>query len=784
MDFNDDFLSELNDAQRVAAETILGPVMIIAGAGSGKTRTLTYRIANILKQGYEPFRVMALTFTNKAAAEMKERIANLIGSKANHILMGTFHSVFAKILRVEAEKIGFTSNFTIYDSNESKSLIKKIVKGKNLDPKLYSENIVHNRISNAKNNLLAPEEYRNNPEIQDADRYQKRPLLGEIFTVYNAQMHRSNAMDFDDLLYYMYVLLRDNKDIAAKYQERFQHILVDEFQDTNHAQYLIVRKLAAKHRNICVVGDDAQSIYAFRGANIQNIYNFKTDFPELQLVKLERNYRSCKNIINSANAVIAHNSKQIKKTIYTENEIGEKIALNKSYSDREESQWIAQQIVQAKMKQGAKHSDFVVLYRMNMQSRSLEEAFRQYNIPYKIHSGMSFYQRAEIKDVLAFFRIAVNPKDIEALVRVLGLTSGIGDTTVEKLHLLANENSISMFEVMSNLQVMSLRLNSRAVNRLKALADNIQSWNLRANTTDAYELAADILQLSRIEQRLKEEDTPEADVRLQNIAELMSALKLYTVSEHQVIDEETGEIEISDDEMRLLSEFLQSVALLTSEDEKDETGNKIDRVSMMTIHAAKGLEFPYVFVAGMEENIFPSLKSVASREDLEEERRLFYVAITRAMKNLFLSFSQTRYIHGQFSFNEKSRFLDELDLETLDKPYILKEASCGYEAGNVKKQFPSNGFNFSGRNTFGEKKSFNNSAPVKSNLSNFKSMSSLQSPTLNRSQSITSFVVGQRITHEKFGKGNVAEVTEKDRIVVNFDEVGTKTLLLAFAKLY
>ncbi|GHU85764.1 DNA helicase [Bacteroidia bacterium] len=776
-------LEELNKEQRSAASVVDGPLMIIAGAGSGKTRTITYRIAYLLQQGIEPYNIMALTFTNKAAKEMKDRIIALIGAKGRSIMMGTFHSVFSKILHIESEKIGFTKEFTIYDTSESKSLLKRIIKAKNLDPKLYSERTVYNRISDAKNNLISAEDYNKDEVYKIEDAKWKRPMIGEIYLAYNTQMHRNNAMDFDDLLFYMNVLLRDNPDVLEKYRTRLKYLLVDEFQDTNYSQYSIVKRLALKHRNICVVGDDAQSIYAFRGANIENIFNFKKDFSEHKEIKLERNYRSTKNIIAGANSVIDKNHNQIKKTIWTDNVDGDKISVCRVESDREEGKLVARKILDIRNKNNTKYSDFAVLYRTNNQSRVIEEALRERNILYKIYGGHSFYQRAIVKDVLAFFRVAVNPLDNEALLRVFGYVDKIGGVTIDKIILIANTKNISVFDVISDENNLTEFLTKPKRETLTNLAISIKSWNSRVFIEDAYELANDILNFSNIEKNLKNENTDEATVNLKNVGELMSAIKDFTDSEKQVMDEETGEIFIVDDALMTLNDFVQNVVLLTSEDEKDD-GNT-DKVTLMTIHAAKGLEFSYVFIVGVEENLFPSFQSMMSSTDLEEERRLFYVAITRAMTNLTISYAQSRYMHGNFNFCEPSRFLSELSESCVDNPDMLS-------AQKSRGTFNNDDIEFSGHRKFYDhsKSSYRDVSTTKSSdfLSESNKVKSKYTPVSKVDKTVSQndkkYEEGESVKHSKFGVGIVLSVSsDNETIIVNFNKEGERTLLTKFAML-
>ena len=604
------FLTHLNDSQQEAVKIIEGPLMVIAGAGSGKTRVLTYRIAHMLTQGISPYRILALTFTNKAANEMKERIFSLVGdAQAKSVTMGTFHSVFYRILRVECEKIGYTKNLTVYDTDDSKGLIKSIVKELNLDPKVYMANIILSRISAAKSNLLSAQEYANSPEIIEADVRSGRPLIGDIFIRYDNRLKKSSAMDFDDLLYYMNVLLRDFPEMLYKYQNRFQYILVDEYQDTNYAQYIIIKKLAAAHHNICVVGDDAQSIYGFRGANIQNILSFKKDYPEAVVVKLEQNYRSTQNIVNAANAIIKNNKDQLYKEIWTGNGEGDKIKIVQSNSDSDEAQFVAGAIFELKFTYQLKNSDFAILYRTNSQSRALEEALIKRHIPYVIYGGLSFYKRKEIKNMLAYFRLAVNHYDEESLLRIINYPQrGIGATTIDKLLVTANESNQRIWNIIENPDQYNLDVNVPTKAKLKDFAMRIKGYSAMITTTDAYEMGKHIAYSSGLMQDLKD-DITEKD-RIENVEGLLDSMKEFTEREPESeFNEETGEL--IQDYFPSLDRFIDSIALLTDVDNSGDLNQ--DKVKLMTIHSAKGLEFDYVFVTGMEENLFPSSLSLGTR---------------------------------------------------------------------------------------------------------------------------------------------------------------------------
>lgn len=768
---NTDFLNELNEAQRAAAMQTEGPVMIIAGAGSGKTKTLTYRIAHILGKGTDPFRVLALTFTNKAAREMKERITALIGDEGKSVWMGTFHAIFARILRTEAEHLGYPKSFVIYDTDDSKNLIKRIVKEQNLDPKTYTASYVAYRISMAKGNLISPDEYENYAEICLQDKAAGKPLTANLYKLYNARLKQSGAMDFDDLLFNMNVLLRDFPEILYKYQQRFKYLLVDEYQDTNYAQYLIIKKLAANNENICVVGDDAQSIYAFRGANIQNILNFKHDYPSLKTFKLEQNYRSTKNIVGAANELIKNNKDQIFKEIWTENQDGEKIHVIKAGSDSDEGTKVAQHIFEQHTNTHIPYSGFAVLYRTNNQSRSIEEALRRRNIPYRIHGGLSFYDRREVKDVLAYFRLVVNPRDEEALMRVINYpTRGIGQTTIDRIRLAANHFGKPLWDIVKQPGYLGETVNSPTKARIEAFALMIESFHIQLTTQDVYELANQIWLNSGIMRALKEEDPIESEARLDNVEELLNAVKEFSEQEQTYFDEETGEVSELQVQ-RHLDEFLQEISLMTDADQKDESD--VERVQLMTIHAAKGLEFPYVFVVGMEENLFPSPRSLNTRAELEEERRLFYVAITRAEKQLYLSYAQQRFMYGNHQFCEPSRFLEELDER--------------YLSGNLLSALNHQLFDddFEER-TFKPKPKF-----VPQNLKKLNPTPQAVAPeaiTGNTQQEtiISDYVIGMKVKHATFGEGEIMNIegnADNQKVMVQFPVAGTKTLLVKFARL-
>ncbi len=754
-----DFLAGLNKEQRAAVEQTDGPVMVIAGAGSGKTRVLTFKVAHLIQKGIEPFHILALTFTNRAATEMKERIIELVKDHdARNVWMGTFHSVFAKILRIESDKIGFPPTFSIYDTDDSKSLIKAILKDQNLDPKTYNPSTILNRISLAKTNLMTPADYTNDPELVAYDQSSGRPMTGQIYTMYQAKLKNASAMDFDDILFFTNVLLRDHPDALYKYQQKFKYILVDEYQDTNYSQYIIIKRLAANNENICVVGDDAQSIYAFRGAHIENIFNFQNDYPDYKIFKLEQNYRSTRMILNATNSLIQNNRQQIKKDLWTQNEDGAPIGLIKATSDTEEGMLVAHSIFEQKMNFQLDNDAFAILYRTNAQSRAFEEALRKLNIPYRIFGGLSFYKRKEIKDLISYFRLVVNPADREAFLRVVNYPArGIGQTTVDKLLILADEQNVSLWEVAWSLRSNPSGLNSGTVHRILDFVQKIRAYQAELNQLNAFELAHKIAYSSGMIKEIKEDDTPEGVSRLENIEELLNAIKDFC--DTPGISEDTGELTPAEEKPRSLAEFLSEVSLLTDlepEDKKD-AGNK---VSLMTVHAAKGLEFPYVYVVGMEEDLFPSYMSMSSRQELEEERRLFYVAMTRAMKKATLSYAQTRYRWGNLSVATPSRFINEI------KEEFLEGMSSKMVQGTSKPIAPV-------------------VKPKLKKLSSLPSSASNPAPETQPSD-IMLIEAGMQVEHASFGTGTVQSVEgngPNKKATVRFPGVGDKQLLLRFAKL-
>lgn len=794
------FLDELNSIQCEAAKSTEGPVMIIAGAGSGKTRVLTYRIAHLIEKNVDTFNILALTFTNKAAKEMKERIAKIIGhSEAKNLWMGTFHSVFAKILRIEAEKIGYPNNFTIYDTEDSKSVIKEILKQFNLDDKIYKPSLVLNRISDAKNKLISPQHYQNNILTQQEDQNSRKPLLGQIYATYQKRNFKTGAMDFDDLLYQTNVLLRDFPDVLLKYQNKFRYISVDEYQDTNFSQYLIIKQLAARFQNICVVGDDAQSIYAFRGANIQNILNFEKDYPDLKTYKLEQNYRSTKIIVAAANQIIANNKDQFKKTVFTENEEGYLLKVIKANTDNEEGQKIANHIFEIKAQNQIMNSDFAILYRTNAQSRSFEEALRKLNIAYKIYGGISFYQRKEIKDLLSYFRLIINNSDDESIKRIINYPArGIGQTTIDKLTVAALEHDISLWMVISNLKEFNLGINAGISTKINDFVTQIKSFNLLLAYKDAYELANQIAVSCGIVKELYNDKTPEGVSRYENIQELLNGIKDFVEQPRTPQENELNEViksvidpsnstefnQETDYSLKTLDEFMQEITLLTNVDKEDD--NDGDKVSLMTVHAAKGLEFKYVYIVGLEENLFPSQLSISSRSDLEEERRLFYVAITRAEKQAILSFATMRYRFGNITYCEPSRFINEIDDKYLDYPIentqkkFSDDSFGGYRTNYLKNnKLDENALN---NNEKTKAITFNpsNKKLIKIN-SNLSSSSSILDTKLNKN-----LIAGDWVLHDKFGKGQISALEgnwPETKANIIFEKVGQKSLLLKFARL-
>lgn len=751
-----DFLKELNSSQQEAVLNTEGPSLVIAGAGSGKTRVLTYRIAQLLSQGIPAYKILALTFTNKAAREMQKRISDLVGSEiAANLWMGTFHSIFSKILRFEAEKLGYTSSYTIYDTQDSKNLIKTIVKDLKLDDKVYKPNTILGRISMAKNNLIVAQSYAQSSRILSEDTAAKRPLLGEIYKLYQQRCKNSDTMDFDDLLLQTNILFRDFPEILTKYQEKFRYILVDEYQDTNYAQYLIVKKLSEQHHNICVVGDDAQSIYSFRGARIENILNFKNDYPAYKLYKLEQNYRSTTTIVDAANCVIQKNREQIPKKTFSENEEGEKIKVLRALSDKEEGFQVTNEIFKLANYEQQDYSDFAILYRTNAQSRILEEALRKRNIPYKIYGGQSFYQRKEIKDLLAYFRLTVNQNDEEALKRIINYPRrGIGDTTVDKLREIANKYQVSIWTVLGNLNKVAGSFNSSTITKLQQFNNLIERLKGHVSEENAYDAAVIIARSSGIIDDLSNDDTPEGISRKENIEELLNGIKEFS---------ETAYKEGQNDK---LTAFLEGVALLTDQDgEKESDFNK---VTLMTIHASKGLEFANVFITGLEEELFPAQQCVTSPTALEEERRLFYVAVTRAQKRAFLSYATSRYKNGQVVSSRPSRFIGEIDQEFLEGYLPMRE-----EPSRFKLRTPIG------------------NTPLKNQEINLQKNVPVNLPEIDRTKlkpiDANQVIPGMIIFHPTFGTGKVVNLEGlgvQKKAKVAFTKGGIRVLLLKFAKLF
>ena len=741
-----DYLSQLNEFQKLPTIHKNGPVMVIAGAGSGKTRVLTYRIAYLMENGIDPFSILALTFTNKAAKEMKERIALIVGeSNAKSLWMGTFHSIFSRILRSEAEYLGYSSNFSIYDTQDSERLISAIIKELKLDKDLYKYRNIRNRISSLKNNLVTVKAYYNNSELIQQDKESRKPMFGKIYQTYVDRCFKASAMDFDDLLLKTNELLNRFPEVLAKYQQRFKYIHVDEYQDTNHSQYLIVKALADKFENICVVGDDAQSIYGFRGANIENILSFQKDYPNSSVYRLEQNYRSTQNIVNAANSVINNNLNKLEKKVWTENEIGDKIELNETITDSEEGRFVASSIFEAKHNFQLKHDQFAVLYRTNAQSRSIEDALRRKNIPFQIYGGLSFYQRKEIKDIIAYLRLIINPKDDESLKRVVNYPPrGIGQTTLEKIQIFSNENNITLFEVLENLENKNLNINSGTKQRLFDFLNMIKSFQISNKNSNALEILNEVLKRVGIVNLLKNEGTPEAISRIENIEELINAVQDFIEGQKEIVDSNGS-----------LNEFLEDIALFSDLDK--DVDYREPKVSLMTIHLAKGLEFPHVYIVGLEEDLFPSALSSATRSDLEEERRLFYVALTRAMKKVTISYSKTRYKWGKLNDCEPSRFISEIG----DK--YIKSNISNYIKKDLKKVSTTEL-----RFKIPQRKK-----PLKSAISNNTNISYID---INQ---------GDTIIHNRFGKGIVISTEGSGgdkKAEVMFNTSGTKKILLKFAK--
>ncbi|TKD65957.1 ATP-dependent helicase [Flavobacterium sp. ASW18X] len=768
------YIDELNDAQRGPVLQKEGPLMVIAGAGSGKTRVLTFRIAHLMEQGVDSFNILALTFTNKAAREMKHRIATIVGSaETKNLWMGTFHSVFAKLLRFDGDKLGYPSNFTIYDTQDSQRLIASIIKEMGLDKDIYKYKQVQNRISSFKNSLITVKAYFNNPELMEADAMAKRPRLGEIYQNYVDRCFKAGAMDFDDLLLRTNELLNRFPEVLKKYQERFQYILVDEYQDTNHSQYLIVKALADRFQNICVVGDDAQSIYSFRGANISNILNFQRDYTDAKVYRLEQNYRSTGNIVKAANSVIEKNKNQLEKVVWTSNEDGNQIIVHRSPTDAEEGRYVAGSIFENKMQHQLPNGDFAVLYRTNSQSRAIEDALRKRDIPYRIYGGLSFYQRKEIKDVLGYLRLVINPADEEALKRVINFPArGIGQTTVDKLVVAANHYGRSIFEVMEHLDRINLKINSGTKRKLSDFVTMIKSFQIMNEGADAFALAEHVAKKTGLLLEFKKDGTPEGIARMENIEELLNGIKDFVEGQKEVADA-TGS----------LTEFLEDVALATDMDKDTEDE---DRVALMTIHLAKGLEFPYVYIVGMEEDLFPSAMSMNSRSELEEERRLFYVALTRAEKQAYLTYTQNRYRWGKLIDAEPSRFIEEIDEQFIES---LVPVNDGYR---YKSLINDNIWGEVDKSKLRQVKPVSGTPPKVQgpNANQLRKLRKLK-PNLSESASSTNsadpnLIEGAMVNHTRFGRGkvlNIEGVGNDKKAEIQFDSGNIKKLLLRFAKL-
>lgn len=764
------YLSQLNEAQLAPTLQKDGPMIVIAGAGSGKTRVLTFRIAYLMSQGVDPFNILSLTFTNKAAREMKGRISEIVGtSEAKNLWMGTFHSVFAKILRIEADKLGYPSNFTIYDAQDSQRLVSAIIKEMGLDKDIYKTKQISSRISSYKNSLITVKAYFQNADLIEADTMAKRPRMGEIYKNYVERCFKAGAMDFDDLLLKTNELLTRFPDVLAKYQNRFRYILVDEYQDTNHSQYLIVRALSDKFQNICVVGDDAQSIYAFRGANINNILNFQKDYDDVKMFRLEQNYRSTKNIVNAANSIIDKNQTKLEKVVWTANDDGPKIKVNRLLTDGDEGRFVASSIYENKMEHQLNNSDFAILYRTNAQSRAMEDALRKRSIPYRIYGGQSFYQRKEIKDVLSYLRLIINPADEEALKRVINFPGrGIGQTTIDRLVVAANGFNRSIFDVMKHVDNVEININSGTKNKLKNFVTMIESFQVMNQTANAFDLAEHVTKVTGLIKEFKNDGTPEGISKMENIEELLNGIKDFVEGQEELADA-TGS----------LPEFLEDVALAT---DLDADKGDADHVALMTIHLAKGLEFPYVYIVGMEEDLFPSGMSMNTRSELEEERRLFYVALTRAETQAYLTYTMSRYRWGKLIDAEPSRFIEEIDenfLEVLtpidDKrfnPMLSADIFGDIEPNQIRFKKPAK--------RRSEEKPAKFIPPAK-----LKPIGkSTGSPDVNLFDG--KLTVGNVVEHMRFGKGEVLKIEgvgTDTKAEINFEHGGVKKLLLRFAKL-
>ena len=766
-----EYLNQLNEAQLAPVLQQHGAMIVIAGAGSGKTRVLTFRIAYLMSKGVDPFNILALTFTNKAAREMKSRIARIVGgSEAKNLWMGTFHSVFAKILRFEADRLGYPSNFTIYDTQDSQSVIRAVIKELHLDKDIYKYKQVYSRISSYKNSLITVKAYFNNPELMEADAMAKIPRMGEIYKSYVDKCFKAGAMDFDDLLLKTNELLTRFPEVLAKYQDRFRYILVDEYQDTNHSQYLIIKALSDRFQNICVVGDDAQSIYAFRGANINNILNFQNDYDNVQVFRLEQNYRSTKNIVNAANSIIEKNKTRLDKIVWTANDEGSKILVNRSMTDGDEGRFVASTIFEQKMNQQLANGNFAVLYRTNAQSRAIEDALRKKDIPYRIYGGLSFYQRKEIKDVLSYLRLLINSKDEEALKRIINFPArGIGQTTIERLIVVANKYNRSIFEVMQNLDKVEIQINKGTQTKLQDFVTMVKSFQILNEGYDVFQITEHVIKKTGLYTELKKDGTPEGIARIENIEELLNGMRDF-VEEQKELADTTGS----------LAEFLEDVALATDLDK--ETGDE-DKVALMTVHLAKGLEFPYVFIVGMEEDLFPSAMSMNTRSELEEERRLFYVAITRAEKQAYLTYTQSRYRWGKLIDAEPSRFIEEIDESFLEYLTTITE-------NRYKPLIDADIFGEVDKSKLRLRKPVSSSPPRGPSENNLRKLRRIKPVNSSASKNIDAkdlnISIGTIVEHVRFGKGSVIRIEGSGadtKAEINFSNGGLKKLLLRFAKL-
>jgi DNA helicase-2/ATP-dependent DNA helicase PcrA len=774
------YLSQLNEAQLAPTLQKEGPMIVIAGAGSGKTRVLTFRIAYLMSQGVDPFNILALTFTNKAAREMKGRIAQIVGeSEAKNLWMGTFHSVFAKILRIESDRLGYPSNFTIYDTQDSDKLITSIIKEMGLDKDVYKPKQIRSRISSYKNSLITVKAYFNNPELLEADAAARRPRMGDIYQNYVERCFKAGAMDFDDLLLKTNELLTRFPDVLAKYQDRFRYILVDEYQDTNHSQYLIVRALSDRYQNICVVGDDAQSIYAFRGANINNILNFQRDYDEVKVFRLEQNYRSTKNIVNAANSVIDKNQHKLDKVVWTANDEGAKIKVNRLMTDGDEGRYVASTIFETKMQQQLHNKDFAVLYRTNAQSRAIEDALRKRDIKYRIYGGLSFYQRKEIKDVLSYLRLIINPSDEEALKRIINFPArGIGQTTIDKLVVAASALDLSIFEVLKRLDSTQIQVNSGIRQKLKDFMIMIESFQVMNQGSNAFELAEHVVKTTGLIREYNKDGTPEGVAKMENIEELLNGIKDFVEGQKEIADSTAS-----------LTDFLEDVALATDLD--NDKGDP-DHVALMTIHLAKGLEFPHVFIVGMEEDLFPSAMSMNTRSELEEERRLFYVALTRAEQQAYLTYTLNRYRWGKLIDAEPSRFIEEIDEQFLEviTPFEEQRFNPMLDAsifGDPEPSRPSWADKIKAREKYNKPKTNAQSQANKGpKFTAPKKLKPLKPSGAKPNLFDNKLTVGNKVNHQRFGRGEVLKIEGQGadtKAEIRFENGDSKKLLLRFAKL-